>query len=129
MLRAYGVPLLDLLLVMLFSALGIAAHGSPIVFDDVLLVAWPFAVGLLLGHLAVRSWRAPLRLWPQGVMIWAITVAGGMAGRSLLGLGTPVGFVVTTAAFLALFLLGWRLVGTWLTRRSARKETRDVTSA
>lgn len=117
MLRSLLALVADLVLVVLFAALGLATHGAPLAVSTVLLVAWPFAVGTLLGHLAVRSWNAPLRLWPHGVMVWAITLAGGMALRSLLGMGTQLAFVLTTAIILALLLLGWRLVAALLGRR------------
>lgn len=128
MLRSVLALLADLVLVIVFAALGLAAHDAPLTASAVLLVAWPFAVGALLGHLAVRSWHAPLRLWPHGVMVWAITLAGGMALRSLLGMGAQLAFVITTALFLALFLLGWRLIATLVERRgrTAGPRTTDI---
>lgn len=114
----------DVVGVIAFVIIGFLFHGTPVTFDNTVLVAWPFIVALLLGHLAIRSWNAPTRIWPHGVMIWAITLAGAMALRTVLGMGTEVGFVVTTALFLALIFLGWRLVATLRARRSARSEAR-----
>lgn len=82
----------------------------------VLATAWPFLVAAVLGWLLGRAWRAPLRLWPTGVIVWAVTVAGGMLLRSVSGEGTAVAFVIVATVTLALFLLGWRAVAA-LTRR------------
>lgn len=119
--RSVGALVGDALAVLLFVAIGLMQHAMPLTTSTVGLVAWPFLVGMLLGHLAIRSWRAPFALWPHGVFIWAITIAAAMAIRTLFGAGTETSFIIVTATFLALFMLGWRAVASFVTRRERRE--------
>lgn len=116
MLRSFGALVGDLLIVLVFVAIGLVQHGDPLTSQNLFIVAWPFAVGALLGHLAIRSWRAPFDLWPQGVFIWAITIAGAMAIRALLGAGSELSFVLVSAGVTAVLMLGWRALALYLTR-------------
>ena len=120
MFRSLGALVGDLLVVILFVAIGFVQHGTALTTENIFLVGWPFAVGTLLGHLAIRAWRAPFRIWPHGIFVWAITLATGMAVRTLFGAGTEVSFVVVTAIVTALGLLGWRAVALGLTRAERR---------
>ena len=81
--------------------------------------AWPFVVGLLLGWVLARAWRGPTRVVPVGLVVWGITLVGGIALRAISGQGVQLSFVIVTALVLALFLLGWRSVVRW-TLRSRR---------
>lgn len=119
--RSVGALVGDALAVLLFVAIGLMQHATPLTTSTVGLVAWPFLVGMLLGHLAIRSWRAPFSLWPHGVFIWAITIAAAMAIRTLFGAGTETSFIIVTATFLALFMLGWRAIASFVTRRERRE--------
>ncbi|SLM91681.1 DUF3054 domain-containing protein [Brachybacterium nesterenkovii] len=121
MMRSVGALVGDALAVLLFVAIGLMQHATPLTTSTVGLVAWPFLVGMLLGHLTIRSWRAPFALWPHGVFIWAITIAAAMAIRTLFGAGTETSFIIVTATFLALFMLGWRAVASFVTRRERRE--------
>lgn len=116
MFRSLGALVGDLLVVILFVAIGFVQHGTPLTGENIVLVGWPFAVGALLGHLAIRAWRAPFRIWPHGLFVWAITLAAGMAIRTLFGAGTEVSFVIVTAIVMAVGMLGWRAIALWLTR-------------
>lgn len=111
---------LDALCVLVFVIVGLSQHGLAMNPAAVGWVAWPFLAALLLGHLATRSWQGPFRVWHQGVLIWAITVVGGMAVRSLLGMGTELSFVAVASIFLGLTLLGWRAIASFVTRRKQR---------
>ncbi|MEE1618358.1 DUF3054 domain-containing protein [Brachybacterium sp. J153] len=116
MFRSFGALVGDLLAVLLFVAIGLIQHGTSLTTESIALVGWPFALGALLGHLAIRSWRAPFRLWPHGVFIWAITIAAAMAVRTLFQAGTEVSFVIVTAVTLGVLMLGWRGLALFLTR-------------
>ncbi len=116
MFRSLGALVGDLLVVLLFVASGLVQHGEPLTTQNLVLVGWPFAAGALLGHLAIRAWRAPFRLWPHGVFVWAITVAAGMALRTLLGGTTAVSFVIVAALVTAVGMLGWRAIAMYMTR-------------
>lgn len=116
MFRSLGALVGDLLVVILFVAIGVVQHGTPLTTGNIFLVGWPFALGVLLGHLAIRAWRAPFRIWPHGVFVWGITLAAGMAVRTLFGAGTEVSFVIVTAVVTAIGMLGWRAIAQFLTR-------------
>lgn len=120
MFRSLGALIGDLLVVILFVAIGFLQHGTPLTSQNLFLVGWPFAVGVLLGHLAIRAWRAPFRVWPHGVFVWAITIAAAMAIRTLFSAGTEVAFILTTAIFTGVLMLGWRAVAMYLTRGERR---------
>lgn len=119
--RAVIALVADVLSVLVFTAVGISQHGLGLSLTTLTWVAWPFLVGMLVGHLAIRAWRTPFGIWPRGVFVWAITVVGGMAIRTILGLGTEVSFVIVTAVVLAVLMLGWRAVARWVTRRERRE--------
>ena len=116
MFRSLGALIGDVLIVVLFVSAGLLQHGTPLSSEYLFLVAWPFVAGLLLGHLAIRSWRAPFSLWPHGVFVWAITVAAAMVLRTLLSQGTETSFVIVTAVVTAVGMLGWRALAMFLTR-------------
>jgi hypothetical protein len=101
--------LLDVVLVVVFAAVGRASHeeASPVL--GALLTAWPFLVGTALGWVVVRVLR---HTWPlgvsPGVSVWFATVLVGLVLRHATGQGTAASFVVVAAVVLGLFLLGWR---------------------
>jgi len=106
----------DVLLVILFCAVGRRSHDESVV-TGLLHTVWPFAIGLALGWLLVvvlerrRPDHAPFdgtRVWPNGVVLWACTLIGGMLLRAIAGQGTAFSFVLVAGTVLAVFLLGWR---------------------
>lgn len=128
MFRSLGALVGDLLVVLLFVAIGFVQHGTPLTMQNLILVGWHFALGVLLGHLAIRAWRAPFRIWPHGVFVWAITLATAMALRTLFSAGTELSFVIVTAVVTAVGMLGWRAIAQYLTR-GERVEPRAVSAA
>ena len=110
----------DLVLVVLLALSGRSSHSESLTAAGVLQTAWPFLAALAIGWLVCRMWRAPLAIWPQGVCLWLITVAGGMALRILSGNTAELPFVIVATLVLALFLLGHRLLATFVTRRAKR---------
>lgn len=121
--RSYAVPLAllaDTVCVLVFVVVGRTDHGTGTAVGAVLSTAWPFLAGAVLGWAASRAWRAPAALWPTGVLVWAITVVGGMAVRRIVGEGTPLSFVVVTSLFLAAAMLGWRAIALLVTGRRQR---------
>lgn len=120
MFRSLGALVADLLAVILFVAIGLMQHGESLTTTNVAIVGWPFAAGVLLGHLAIRAWRHPFRIWPHGVFVWAITLVTAMAVRTLFQAGTEVSFVIVTALVTAVLMLGWRALALWATRGERR---------
>ncbi|WP_026118384.1 DUF3054 domain-containing protein [Nocardiopsis salina] len=118
--RSYAAPLAfaaDVLCVLVFVVVGKIDHETGTAVAAVAGTAWPFLGGLVLGWVVTLAWRTPGRIWPSGVFVWAVTVAGGMVLRLLTGEGAPMSFVVVTASFLAATLLGWRGIAYLVSRR------------
>jgi len=110
---------LDLLLVVVFAAIGRASHDEANPVVGVLVTAWPFLVGTVVGWAVVRILRKawPLEVGP-GITVWFATVLIGMVLRQSTGQGTAVSFVLVAALVLALFLVGWRALVALLERRA-----------
>jgi len=106
---ALGV-LADVACVLVFVVIGRASHHDGGSLAGVASTAWPFLAGLAAGEAATRAWRRPAVVVPTGVGVWLATVALGQALRAVSGQGTDLVFVGVSAAFLGLFLLGWRVV-------------------
>ena len=105
-----GTPLLllDAALVIAFAALGRRSHDEGTALSGVLEVAAPFLIALAAGWLAARAWRARTAL-PTGVVVWTVTVVGGLALRSVVfDRGIAVSFMIVAALTLGALLLGWR---------------------
>ena len=104
--------LADAFFVLAFVVIGRANHHAGESLAGIASTAWPFLAGLAIGELATRAWRSPLTLIPTGIGVWLAAVAGGQVLRVISGQGTEFSFVAVSAAFLGLFLLGWRVVAT-----------------
>ena len=121
--RSYAVPLAfaaDLLCVLVFVVVGKVDHETGTAVAAVAGTAWPFLGGMVLGWVVTLAWRTPVRIWPSGVFVWAVTIAGGMVLRLLSGEGAPTSFVVVMASFLAVTMLGWRAIALLVSRRRHR---------
>ncbi|MFB9310769.1 hypothetical protein BJY17_003412 [Agromyces hippuratus] len=108
---------LDAVLVVVFVSIGRSSHAEGLDLAGIAGTAWPFIVALAAGWLVARAWRHPLAVWPTGVIVWAVTVAGGMVLRAVSGQGTQLAFIIVATLTLAAFLLGWRLIAMLATRR------------
>ena len=115
--RPVGAALTDVVLVVVFAAVGRASHdeGNPVV--GALSTAWPFLVGTAIGWLVVRMLRGawPLGVGP-GITVWFATLVFGMLLRQVTGQGTAASFVVVAGGVLAVFLIGWRALAGLLQR-------------
>lgn len=100
----------DVVLVVVFGALGLASHEGAVDAAGLLRVAWPFVVALLAGWLALRVWTDPAAPVRKGLPLWGMTALGGLALRVVTGGGAAIPFVVVTAIVLLAFLVGWRLI-------------------
>ncbi|MEE2815013.1 MAG: DUF3054 domain-containing protein [Actinomycetota bacterium] len=103
--------IVDAVFVLVFAAIGRASHNeNPLGF---LLTAWPFLVALVVGHaFAALVPARPRRPWSLGwgLIVWVVTVAGGMLLRLATGDSAETPFIVVAALVLAAMLLGWRLI-------------------
>lgn len=107
----------DLVLVVIFAAIGRASHREAVSLAGLATTAWPFLVGALVGWVIVV---AALRRRPvvvQGVAVWLAALVVGMLLRFASGQGVQVAFVIVAAVVLGLFLVGWRIVAALVNRR------------
>ncbi|KUM39240.1 DUF3054 domain-containing protein [Arthrobacter sp. EpRS71] len=112
----------DLLLIVLFAAIGRDAHARGDVIAGALATAWPFLAGASIAWLLTRAWRAPLAAWPAGVGIWIGAVAVGMLLRAATGQTVVLPFVLVALVTLGVFLLGYRLIAALLLRASRKRQ-------
>lgn len=117
-------PLLDLLVVLVFAAVGRRNHGEADALTGIVTTAWPFVVGVIVGWIVlVVMKRLPGRALTSGAIVWLTTVVVGMILRQVSGHGTAVAFVIVAVAFNGACMLGWRLVARVLERRRAGTAT------
>ncbi|HEY6274977.1 MAG TPA: DUF3054 domain-containing protein [Streptosporangiaceae bacterium] len=109
--------LADVVVVLAFVVIGRANHHTGETLAGVASTSWPFLTGLAAGELAARAWRRPAALVPTGLIVWLVTLGAGQLLRVVSGQGTELAFIAVSAAFLGLFLLGWRLIVTVLPAR------------
>ncbi|MBO3129422.1 DUF3054 domain-containing protein [Dermatophilus congolensis] len=116
-LPAAAIAAIDVVCVVAFAAIGRGNHGESLGLAAILGVAAPFLVGLAAAWaVTYASKHAAPRSIRQGVLVWIVTLAGGMSVRSMSGGGTAFAFVIVSAIFLSLTLIGWRAIAA---RRSA----------
>ncbi len=100
---------LDLAAVLVFAAAGKSSHAEHGGVVEVLVIAWPFAVGAAVGwglHLLLR--RTPPVSAVSGLWVAGGAVVVGHLLRVVSGRGTAASFVVVSAVVLGLLLVGWR---------------------
>lgn len=119
--KALPILLVDVVLVIVFCAIGRRSHDEANALTGLATTAWPFLGGLALGWIAnellYRTKSRPLSVVPAGIVIWLCTLVGGMLLRVVSGQGTAPSFVLVAGTVLAVFLLGWRAVYAAVTRR------------
>lgn len=112
----------DLVCVLAFALGGKSSHEAGDSDWVVLLIAWPYAVACALAHAGLLArGRRTEQVWPEGVTVLAVTYALGMVLRVVSGRGIAVGFLVVAALFLALTMLGWRVVVSLVRRRRSSR--------
>lgn len=121
--------LIDLILVFAFVIIGRRSHDETFDIAGTWQTFWPFLTALLLGWIVTRAWRSPDRVWPTGVIIWLVTVVGGMILRMVSGQGTDIAFVIVATLTLAAFIIGWRLLGVWIERLVAKRAAKKDAEA
>jgi hypothetical protein len=121
-----GLLALDVLLVLLFAAVGRGTHAEGVSVAGILGTAWPFVAGTVTGWGIARAWRHAASL-SAGVVVWVATVAVGMLLRRLAGDGTATSFVLVATATLGVLLLGWRALVAAVPRSRARPARPEVT--
>lgn len=110
---------IDIVCVLMFTAVGRRSHHEGLDVAGVAATAWPFLAGMATGWLLVQGWRRPTALAPTGVVVWLCTVAVGMLLRKATSAGVAVSFVMVAASVTAVLLLGWRAAFTLVSRRGS----------
>ena len=110
-----AAPALDLAVVAVFIVLGRAEHDSTTVeagsaLTGLVTTLAPFAIALGAAWAQPSIRRSPLTL-RSGLLIWIVTLVGGLALRSLVfGDGIAQAFIAVAAGFTALGIIGWRAI-------------------
>ena len=100
--------LADVVLVVIFCAIGRRSHAEGITLAGVAHTSWPFLTGTVAGWALSQGWRRPTALVPTGVAVWVSTVVIGMLLRKASAQGVALSFVIVASTVTAVFLLGWR---------------------
>lgn len=115
----------DLAFVIIFAWIGRNNHDESLGFGDIAWVALPFAAAALIIHLILFYRGSNVRAFSVGIVIWLVTWLIGSALRGLTGAGVAPLFIAVAGAFLALMLLGWRLIYLVYLRIRRRSVTRE----
>jgi len=115
----------DIVLILVFAAIGRDAHHREEPILGVLLTAWPFLAGAGLGWITARAWRSPLSVLHAGVPAWLGSLVGGMLLRALTGQTVVLPFIIVATVALAVFLLGYRLLTAGAARLRSKSRQRD----
>jgi peptidoglycan/LPS O-acetylase OafA/YrhL len=107
--RIATAAITDVVLILVFAAVGRDAHQRGDVVAGVFLTAWPFLAGAALGWLAARAWRNPFSVRRTGLAVWLGALAGGMVLRLLTNQTVVLPFIIVALLSLGLLLVGWRL--------------------
>lgn len=109
--RTVSAGVLDVVVIVIFAAIGRASHSEAHPVLESVAVAWPFLVGAAVGWVIALGPFGRAALSPlAGVPIWLAAVVIGMVLRAVTGRGTAISFVVVATLFLGAFLLGWRVI-------------------
>jgi hypothetical protein len=120
-LRPWVAAVADLLVLVVFVAVGRRSHHEDAGLAGFLRVWWPFVVGLAVAWLATGLHRAPLG-WGRAVAAWIVTVGVGMAVRIVAeDREFKVAFTIVTMLFVGAGMLGWRAVVRAVQARKARR--------
>lgn len=103
------VLLVDLVLVVVFAAIGRASHDEN-VFAGLAKTALPFLVACGIAWAILLLRRRPVGTMASGVFIWLVTAWGGLALRMASGTSARWPFWIVATVALGVLLLGWRAV-------------------
>lgn len=117
--------LLDVLMVFVFAVLGRAAHGESTEPALVWQTAAPFLLASLMAWVLLMLKRFTDSLFVQGFTVWAITLAGGMFFRVMLGESIHWSFVAVAAIMLLALFFAWRGVAHLALRRGRAARLAD----
>lgn len=106
---------IDLVLVVIFAAVGRASHGLNAL--GILSTAWPFLLACLIGWIVVQLAKFAGTGLRAGLAMALVTWLGGIGIRLLSGNTADPAFILVAGATLTLFQLGWRIIHHLVSRR------------
>lgn len=112
----------DLVLILVFAAIGRDAHARGDIITGAFITAWPFLAGASAAWVVMRVWRAPYAVWPSGVCVWIGAVLIGMLLRAVTGQTVVLPFVIVALISLGIFLLGFRALLALILRTSRKRQ-------
>lgn len=101
---------IDLLLVGLFAVAGRLSHYDTLTLAGWWTTAWPFLLATLLGWVVLFFAFRPFHAVRAGVVLWLVTLVGGMLLRMAVDQGTALPFVIVAALVLGVLLVVPRVV-------------------
>jgi len=119
--------ILDAIVVMSFVVIGRDSHGLEAGWSVTVRVAAPFLIALAIGIVSTRAWLKPLDA-TTGLGLAATTVVLGLLFRRFIfGAGIATTFMVLTAGWMTVWMVGWRLVVNLIARLLANRKTVSAT--
>jgi len=108
--RAAAALAVDVVLVIVFVAIGRRNHHEDEGLSGLATVSAPFLIGLAVGWLATWRKHAPMA-FSTGVVIWLSTVVVGLVLRRVaFDRGIATAFIIVATITLGVFLIGWRAI-------------------
>ncbi len=123
--------LIDLLVVLVFAVIGRATHAEDLTLLGIGQTAWPFLAAAVVATGIYSLIAAGGTGFNAGLVVWLVTLLGGVALRLVTGTTAALAFILVAAGVLAAGLFGWRLIALLLARRSdtAVKDQESVVAA
>jgi hypothetical protein len=123
--RLWVLP--DVIVVLVFVAIGRSVHDHGVKVAGMVSTSWPFLAGLALAWVAAARWHRAGTGVVDGAVICFITVTIGMVLRVLAGQGTAVAFILVALCFLGACMLGWRILLSRLKRQRSVSRSANST--
>ncbi len=109
---------IDVLLIVIFAMIGISSHDGSLDPGGIVRVALPFLAPYLVLAISIKPTRLVHNIFPMGVILWLSTVVIGPILRAVIFDDTSaLPFILVSAGVLALFILGRRIISTFVTRK------------
>ena len=124
--RTAAAAVADIVVIVVFVAIGRRNHAEGETVDAIFTVAAPFLIALAVGWIAARAWTRPMQV-EAAFVIWPITVALGMLMRNLVfDRGTALPFIIVATIVTGVFLVGWRMLVAAAERRISAKSIKPA---
>jgi len=110
--------IIDLVLVLVFAVVGRASHAEGLTVTGIAQTGWPFLAACIVGWIVVNLLDDNGYGPRSALVIWLVTVLGGMGLRIVGGDTAELPFIIVATLFLFSSFFGWRLIARVVRRRS-----------